>query len=70
MSSQGPAPGRHCNAVGGRSGVAGADTRRQAYVRGLQQAGWVCLPALALFVVGAAYEAFEIIYLVPPLLRG
>jgi hypothetical protein len=48
----------------------GADTRRQAYVRGLQQAGWVCMPALALFVVGAAYEAFEIIYLVPPLLRG
>lgn len=47
-----------------------ASTRRQAYLRGLGQARWLGLPALALFVVGAVYEAFEIIYLVPPLLAG
>lgn len=47
-----------------------ADTRRQAYLRGLRQAGRLALPALALFVVGAIYEAFEIIYLVPPLVAG
>jgi hypothetical protein len=48
----------------------GARNRRQAYVRGLQQVGWVSLPALALFVIGAIYEAFELIYLVPPLVTG
>jgi hypothetical protein len=48
----------------------GADNRRQAYVRGLRQVGWMSLPALALFVIGAAYEAFEVIYLVPPLVAA
>ncbi|SIO89722.1 stage II sporulation protein M [Nocardiopsis sp. JB363] len=45
----------------------GAGNRRQGYVRGLRLVGWLSLPALALFVVGAIYEAIEIIYLVPPL---
>jgi hypothetical protein len=43
----------------------GARNRRQAYVRGLQQIGWLSLPALALFVIGAVYEAFSLRYLVP-----
>ncbi|KIH98439.1 hypothetical protein LP52_13515 [Streptomonospora alba] len=47
-----------------------APNRRQGYLRGLQQAGWLSLPALALFVIGAIYEAFSLIYLVPPLLAG
>ncbi|MFW5418226.1 stage II sporulation protein M [Nocardiopsis sp. CNT-189] len=51
-----------------RPETAGARNRRQGYVRGLRQVGWVSLPALALFVVGAVYEAFEIIHLVPLLL--
>ncbi|ANY06741.1 stage II sporulation protein M [Pseudonocardia sp. HH130630-07] len=48
----------------------GADTRRRGYLRGLRQVGWISLPALALFVVGAVYEAFELIYIVPPMLVG
>ncbi|MGQ4268073.1 stage II sporulation protein M [Nocardiopsis changdeensis] len=48
----------------------GADTRRQGYLRGLGQLGRLLPPALALFVIGAAYEAFEITYLIPPLFLG
>ncbi|GAA2342088.1 hypothetical protein GCM10009854_18300 [Saccharopolyspora halophila] len=51
-------------------GTVGARDRRQGYVRGLRQLGWVSLPALALLVIGAVYEAFEIIYVVPPLVAG
>ncbi|QBI55769.1 stage II sporulation protein M [Streptomonospora litoralis] len=51
-------------------GTVGARNRRQGYLRGLRQVGWMSLPALALFVVGAVYEAVEIIYLLPPLLAG
>lgn len=46
----------------------GASTRRQGYVHGLRQLGWLSLPALVLFVVGAVYEAYEIFYLIPPLI--
>ncbi len=53
-----------------RPGAVGAPNRRRAYLHGLRQIGWLSLPALALFVIGALYEAFEIIYLVPPLLAG
>lgn len=53
-----------------RPGTVGAVNRRQGYVRGLAQFGRLSVPALALFVIGALYEAFEIIYLVPPLLAG
>lgn len=45
----------------------GTLTRRQGYLRGLRQLGWVSLPALALFVIGAIYEAFSLRYLVHPL---
>jgi hypothetical protein len=47
----------------------GAQNRRRAYVLGLRQVGWLSPPALALFVIGAAYEAYEIIYLVPLMFR-
>lgn len=50
-----------------RPATVGADTRRAGYVRGLKQAGPVLLPALALFVVGALYEAFSLVHLVPRL---
>lgn len=48
-----------------RPASVGAGNRRQGYVLGLKQFGWLTLPALVLFVVGALYEAFEIIHLVP-----
>ncbi|MDT0304976.1 stage II sporulation protein M [Streptomonospora wellingtoniae] len=53
-----------------RPATVGADNRRQGYLRGLKQTGWLGLPALALFVLGAAYEAVELVYLVPPLVAG
>ena len=40
-------------------------TRRQGYVRGLGRLGRLWLPALALFAIGAVYEAIEIYFLVP-----
>ncbi|TDD91316.1 stage II sporulation protein M [Saccharopolyspora karakumensis] len=51
-----------------RPGTVGARTRRQGYVHGLRQVGRLSPPALALLVVGAIYEAVEIIHLVPLLL--
>lgn len=45
----------------------GARNHRQGYVHGLQQLGWLSLPAFALFVVGAIWEAFSIRYLIHPL---
>lgn len=45
----------------------GADSRRQGYLRGLRDLGWLSLPALALLVVGAVYEAFSLRYFVHPL---
>jgi hypothetical protein len=53
-----------------RPGTIGAGDRREGYVRGLQQIGWLSLPALALFVIGAVYEAFTLRYLVPLLLQA
>ncbi len=47
----------------------GARNRRQGYVRGLQQLGWLGLTALPLFIVGAIWEAFSIRYLIHPLTR-
>lgn len=44
-----------------------AGTHRQGYVRGLQTLGWLTLPALALLVIGAVYEAFSLRYFVHPL---
>ncbi|MBB5079506.1 stage II sporulation protein M [Nonomuraea endophytica] len=48
-----------------RPATVGATTRRQAYVGGLSRLGWLWLPALVLFVIGAGYEAVEIYFLVP-----
>ena len=53
-----------------RPASVGAHDRRQGYVHGLRQFGRLTLPALVLFVIGAVYEAFEVIYLVPPLVAG
>lgn len=48
----------------------GAPDRRRGYLHGLRQIGWLSLPALVLFVVGALYEAFSLAYLVPVLIRS
>ena len=50
-----------------RPRTVGAENRRQAYRRGLRDLGWLTLPALALLVVGAIWEAFSLRYLVHPL---
>ena len=47
----------------------GAQNRRQGYVRGLQQLGWLSLSTFPLFIVGAIWEAFSLGYLVPPLIQ-
>lgn len=44
-----------------------AKNRREGYLRGLQDLGWLALPALALLVAGAVYEAFSLRYFVHPL---
>lgn len=46
-----------------RPATIGAWNRRQGYVRGLQQLGWLSLTALPLFIVGAIWEAFSLSYL-------
>jgi hypothetical protein len=48
-----------------RPETAEVPTRRQGYVRGLSRLGQLWFPALALLVIGAAYEAIEIYFLVP-----
>ena len=48
-----------------RPAAVGAPDRRRGYLHGLQQAGRLSLPALALFVIGAIYEAFSLVYIVP-----
>ncbi|MDX2358918.1 stage II sporulation protein M [Dietzia sp. PP-33] len=47
----------------------GATTRRQGYVRGLQRIGVLAIPALALLVVGAVWEAYSLRYLLHPLIQ-
>ena len=51
-----------------RPRTVGAENHRQGYVHGLGQLGWLALPALALLIIGAIYEAFSLIYLVPALI--
>ncbi len=53
-----------------RPRTVGARNRREGYVHGLRQIGWLGLPAMALFVVGALYEAFSLIHIVPLLFAG
>lgn len=50
-----------------RPATLGARNHRQGYVRGLKQLSWLSLTALALFIVGAIWEAFSIRYLIHPL---
>lgn len=45
----------------------GAKNRRQGYVRGLKRLGLLALPALALLIVGAVWEAYSLRYFVYPL---
>lgn len=45
----------------------GAKNRRQGYLRGLQRIGLLALPALALLIVGAVWEAYSLRYFVHPL---
>lgn len=45
----------------------GAENRRQGYLGGLQQLGWLSLPALALLIIGAIWESFSLIYFLYPL---
>lgn len=44
-----------------------ASRRRAAYARGLQHIGVLALPALALLLIGALWEAYSLRYLVHPL---
>lgn len=53
-----------------RPAAVGAPNRRRGYLRGLQRFGWLSLPALALLIIGAIYEAFSLIYIVPQMLIG
>jgi Stage II sporulation protein M len=50
-----------------RPATIGAQNRRQGYVRGLQQLGWLSLISIALLIIGAIWEAFSIRYLIHPL---
>lgn len=43
----------------------GAKSRALSYGRGLQRFGWMWIPALILFVIGAVYEAYSLAYIVP-----
>jgi hypothetical protein len=55
----------------GRSWLAprsiGAKNRRRGYLHGLKQVGLLALPALALLIVGAVFEAYSLRYFVAPL---
>ncbi len=44
-----------------------AKNRRQGYLRGLQRLGLLALPALALLIIGAVWEAYSLRYFVHPL---
>jgi hypothetical protein len=50
-----------------RPATAGVQNRREGYVEGLRQLGWLSLPAAILLIVGAVYEAFSLRYFVHPL---
>lgn len=45
----------------------GATTRRRGYLRGLQRIGLLSLPALALLIIGALWEAYSLRYMIQPL---
>lgn len=41
----------------------GFDSRSASYLQGIIDLGWLCVPAILLLVLGAVYEAFEVIVL-------
>lgn len=45
----------------------GAPNRRRGYLQGLKQLGLLALPALALLIIGAVWEAYSLRYFVYPL---
>ncbi|GEK80011.1 hypothetical protein [Agrococcus baldri] len=45
----------------------GAENRRQGYLWGLRRLGLLVLPALALLIIGAVWEAYSLRYFVHPL---
>lgn len=47
--------------------IVGAKNRRQGYVGGLRRIGLLALPALALLVIGAVWEAYSLRYFLHPL---
>lgn len=51
-------------------GYLGESTRRSAYLTGLRRIAWLALPTVLLLVIGAYYEAFSVVYLLPRLLVG
>lgn len=53
-----------------RPSYLGVDTRRRAYVIGFQRLAWLALPTIVILVIGAYYEAFSVVYLLPRLLVG
>ncbi|ANY09230.1 hypothetical protein [Pseudonocardia sp. HH130630-07] len=53
-----------------RPAYLGVDTRRRAYVVGLRRLACLALPAIVILVIGAYYEAFSVVYLLPRLLVG
>lgn len=50
-----------------RPGSIGQATHRGGYLRGLQELGWLAIPAFVLLVIGAIWESLSLIYLVYPL---
>lgn len=52
-----------------RPKTVGAKNHRWGYFHGLQKLGWVSLLALVLFIVGAIYEAFSLLYFIGPLAK-
>ncbi|MEU4450760.1 hypothetical protein AB0F44_05485 [Nocardioides sp. NPDC023903] len=53
-----------------RPASVGVTARRRAWVRGLRLFGWMWVPALVLFVVGAVYEAYSLRYFLPLLINS
>ncbi|MBN6042132.1 stage II sporulation protein M [Amycolatopsis sp. 195334CR] len=53
-----------------RPGYLGESSRRRAYVAGLRRLAWLALPTIVLLVIGAYYEAFSVVYLLPGMLGG
>ncbi|MCF7551764.1 stage II sporulation protein M [Pseudonocardia sp. WMMC193] len=53
-----------------RPAYLGASTRRHAYLIGLRRLAALALPTVAILVIGAYYEAFSVVYLLPQLLTA